>query len=51
MDDAFLQFLDKMDERAKAEKARNARMADHKPMLEVEVVEVVCDGDKLEANR
>ncbi len=51
MDDAFLQFLDKMDERAKAEKARNARMVDHKPMLEVEVVEVVCDGDKLEANR
>lgn len=31
MDDAFLRFLDQMDEQAKLEKARNARLIEHKP--------------------
>jgi hypothetical protein len=44
MDEAFLRFLDKMDEKAKLEKARNARVIEHKPMVDVTVVEVVKTG-------
>ena len=35
MDDAFLRFLDQMEERAKLEKARNARMIEHVTVNEV----------------
>jgi len=31
MDDAFLRFLDQMEERAKLERARNARVIEHQP--------------------
>ena len=33
MDDAFLRFLDLMDEKAKLERARNARVIEHPPLL------------------
>jgi hypothetical protein len=32
MDEAFLRFLDRMDEKAKLEKARNARVIVHQPV-------------------
>ena len=35
MDDAFLRFLDQMEERAKIERARNARMIEHVTVNEV----------------
>ena len=40
MDQAFLRFLDQMDERAKLERARNARVIEHQPVD----VEIVPDG-------
>jgi hypothetical protein len=33
MDDAFLRFLDHLDEKAKLERARNARLIEHRPEL------------------
>jgi hypothetical protein len=36
MDDAFLKFLDKMDERAKLERARNARLIEHQPISDTQ---------------
>jgi hypothetical protein len=33
MDEAFLRFLDQMDEQAKLERARNARMIEHQPVI------------------
>jgi hypothetical protein len=46
MDEAFLQFLDQMDEQAKLEKARNARLIEHK--LDVEDALLVSQQDNEE---
>jgi hypothetical protein len=44
MDEAFLLFLDKMDARAKLERARNAGLIEHRP----ELVAVNCPIEALE---
>jgi hypothetical protein len=35
MDEAFLQFLDKMDEQAKLERAQNAKLIEHQPATDM----------------